>query len=518
VRTSFTYDNADRTIQLASVAPNGSMLTSFTYRYDNTANRTGVTEVDSSVTTWSYDASYQLIGEQRTNVAALDWVDFTLAQWGAFTLAQWATFVLDASSGTYNTTYTYDPVGNRLFKSANSALTTYSYDAANQVKTAVASTGVTTYTFDLAGNQQVEQSPTGITTNTWVSYNGDGSRVQKQDSTGTSRFVWDGQAYLAETDGSNATQVEYTNEPIAYGGLISQYRRSGVLWLPSYYAFDALGSAVRLTNAQASVTSIYLYKAFGEVLEAAGGTINPFLWLGQTGYYFDVDTTTSYVRARTYDPIVARWLSQDPLGFDADDVNFYRYVSNRALTASDASGLQVPLRFCSPRCLPKSTFPRLHIPITEPPIVPPPPPTLPVPPVTPVGPISGPRGPKPMPIPNPVSDPPGQGMRPPGDCGEKQYELLTNTVQRYCKAGTLTSCQSGPFPWNCQSYDDMAKRFDKCLEARRHRENACFRGGDLNHLDQIRSIQLARDWCNYYYQRCAPAPVIELCQPGTESA
>ena len=44
-------------------------------------------------------------------------------------------------------------------------------------------------------------------------YNGDGQRVQKIDSTGTTKHVWDGQNILLETDGSNIIQVVYTLQP-----------------------------------------------------------------------------------------------------------------------------------------------------------------------------------------------------------------------------------------------------------------------------------------------------------------
>ena len=93
-------------------------------------------------------------------------------------------------------------------------------------------------------------------------YNGDGQRVQKQDSTGTTRHVWDGQNILLETDGSNIIQVVYTLEPAVYGNLISQ-RRSGTT---SFYLFDGLGSTTQLANSTGSVTDSYLYDSFGDIL------------------------------------------------------------------------------------------------------------------------------------------------------------------------------------------------------------------------------------------------------------
>ena len=203
-------------------------------------------------------------------------------------MAQWQSFKLDSSTGVYNTTYTYDPVGNRLVKNDSGALTTSTYDAANQIQTSTAAEGVTTYTFDAAGNQQLVNAAGEITTSTWDNenrntlvqlpsaitntfvYNGDNLRVQKQDSSGTTRFLWDGQAYLAETDGSNVLQAEYTSEPTQFGSLISQRRLTSGIWVPSYYQFDGLGSTLQLTNSSGVATDSYLYKAFGELLSSFG--------------------------------------------------------------------------------------------------------------------------------------------------------------------------------------------------------------------------------------------------------
>ena len=59
-----------------------------------------------------------------------------------------------------------------------------------------------------------------------MAYNADGLRVEKEDSDGTSKFVWDGQNVLMETDTDGVTQADYSSQPAGYGDLISQ-RRSG---------------------------------------------------------------------------------------------------------------------------------------------------------------------------------------------------------------------------------------------------------------------------------------------------
>ena len=80
----------------------------------------------------------------------------------------------------------------------------------------------TTNTWDFENRLTQVALPSGIVDT--FTYNGDGQRVQKIDSTGTTKHVWDGQNILLETDGSNIIQVVYTLQPQLYGNLISQWR------------------------------------------------------------------------------------------------------------------------------------------------------------------------------------------------------------------------------------------------------------------------------------------------------
>src|SRR5260370_38817292 len=41
-----------------------------------------------------------------------------------------------------------------------------------------------------------------------------------------------------------------------------------------------------------------------------------------------------------YDTTIGRWISEDPIGFEAADPNLYRYVHNSPLDSVDPSGLQ----------------------------------------------------------------------------------------------------------------------------------------------------------------------------------
>src|SRR5262249_25042799 len=140
---------------------------------------------------------------------------------------------------------------------------TTAYDAANQIEYSAAAAGRTTYTFDAAGNQQIVLNPEATrSTTVWdyenqptlyklsdgtrvtATYNAENQRLQKQSATANTKFVWDEQNYLAETDGSDVVQVVYTTEPYLHGELVSQ--RTSIA--PSFFHFDGLGSTRQLTN------------------------------------------------------------------------------------------------------------------------------------------------------------------------------------------------------------------------------------------------------------------------------
>ena len=215
---------------------------------------------------------------------------------------------------------------------------------------------MTTSTYDGDGNLLTSLAPgSQSTTNTWDGenrltnvalpsgivdsfiYNGDGQRVQKQDSTGTTNHVWDGQNILLETDASSIIQVVYSLQPELYGNLISQ-RRSGAT---SFYLFDGLGSTVQLANSAGSVSDSYLYDSFGNIVSTTGTTTNWIRFVGRLGYYFDYDLAGYYLRARYYDPSTGRFLSRDPIGFPGVISNFYEYAINNPAHFEDPSGMQV---------------------------------------------------------------------------------------------------------------------------------------------------------------------------------
>jgi RHS repeat-associated protein len=86
---------------------------------------------------------------------------------------------------------------------------------------------------------------------------------------------------------------------------------------------DALGSTIALTGVAGSVQAEYTYEPFGN--EAGAISDNAFRYTGResdgTGLY--------YYRARFYQPVFQRFLSEDPIRFAAGDANLYAYVTKQ---------------------------------------------------------------------------------------------------------------------------------------------------------------------------------------------
>ena len=132
---SHTYDPAGRETALEVLKADGTPLAWFTGTYDGVGNRLTQAELDGTLLTFAYDPAYQLINEQR-----------------------------NGANG-YNTSYLYDPAGNRLVKNDDGALTTHLYNSADQLLTVTPPTGeVTTSTWDANGNLATEKAANGLVT------------------------------------------------------------------------------------------------------------------------------------------------------------------------------------------------------------------------------------------------------------------------------------------------------------------------------------------------------------------
>jgi len=99
---------------------------------------------------------------------------------------------------------------------------------------------------------------------------------------------------------------------------------------------DHLGTVRDLVKQDGTVAEHFEYDGFGQVV-SGDTSLTRYLF---TSREFDVDTGLQYNRARWYDAATGRWMSEDPLGFAAGDVNTARYVGNGVVASIDRSGFQ----------------------------------------------------------------------------------------------------------------------------------------------------------------------------------
>ena len=252
------------------------------------------------------------------------------------------------TGGTTNNTetYDYDLVGNRttsFFSSThnhddlNRLLEddqfTYTYDNNGNLETKTNKANpieVTTYHWDAQNKLiQIDRSDTTIVT---YQYDGLGRRIEKNVAGSITRYVYDGQDIHLEYDGTNTFVARYSHGDQVDQPLVLQ--KAGVGFF--YYHSNHQGSITHLTDSSGIIANSYIYDSHGRRLNVFEPVIQPYSY---TGREFDVESGLYFYRARYYDPAAGRFLSEDPIGFEAGDQNLYRYVLNNPTNLTDPDGL-----------------------------------------------------------------------------------------------------------------------------------------------------------------------------------
>ncbi|MEH2218468.1 MAG: FG-GAP-like repeat-containing protein [Nostoc sp.] len=318
--SSYIYDNAGRltnlthkrgTTNLAGYTLDydaANRITKFTssdgtsdYNYDDTNQLTGSDHSFQTDEAYSYDAN-----GNRTNTGYQTGVDNKLQ-----------------SDGKYN--YEYDFEGNRTKRTeiATGEITEYVWDYRNRLTQVVTKnvgniTKQANYTYDV-GNQRITKL---------VDADGAGSAAATVEI-----FVYDNE-HIALTFDGNGTQTHR----YLYGTQIDQILadengQGQVLWALT----DNQGSVRDLVNSTGTIQNHITYDSFGKITQQTNPSVN--IRFGYTGRDFDAETGLNYYRARYYDSANGQFISQDPIGFNGNDTNLYRYVVNSPTNGVDPTGL-----------------------------------------------------------------------------------------------------------------------------------------------------------------------------------
>jgi RHS repeat-associated protein len=155
-----------------------------------------------------------------------------------------------------------------------------------------------------------------------------GRRIGKTVNNQMVGFVYDGAQAIAEIIGSAITATYLTG--LQLDEVLARYAGTGNKSLLT----DALGSVIAQANDQQGIQNFYAYTPYGEAQALGPDDNNPIQYTArendQTGLYF--------YRARYYDPVLKRFISEDPIGLNGG-LNVYRYVRNSPLRFIDPLGL-----------------------------------------------------------------------------------------------------------------------------------------------------------------------------------
>jgi RHS repeat-associated protein len=111
-----------------------------------------------------------------------------------------------------------------------------------------------------------------------------------------------------------------------------------------YYLTDANFNVTALVDTAGDAVERYLYDPYGKLTTYDGtwdntrsgsSYLNEILY---TGREYHSNTGLYYYRNRYYHTGLGRFLSRDPIGYQAGDSNLYRYVGNRGVNAADPTG------------------------------------------------------------------------------------------------------------------------------------------------------------------------------------
>jgi RHS repeat-associated protein len=318
--TEYEYDTAGRLTDITNYDASSNVNSFFEYTYDLVGRKTAVVTEDGS---WSYDYddAGQLIEAIFTSTTVgipstsieyqYDNAGNRIATIENSVTTNYTTNDLNQYTAVGGKALAYDDDGNLITQTQTSNNYSYVYDIDNRLIQVTKPGGViVSYEYDVFGNRSAIVD-NGVRTELLVDPFGNGNVIAEYDSLG-------------------ARVVTYT-----YGmGLTS---RTDALGVHGFFDTDATGSVIGLTDNSGAIANKYIYTPFGDELYEAETVSNNFEFHGSIGATEDAENLL-YMRERSYDVELGRFLSEDPLYLTGDVANLYRFANNDPIQFVDPTG------------------------------------------------------------------------------------------------------------------------------------------------------------------------------------
>ena len=308
--TEYSYNKDQSVVSLMTAKKDGMLITQNTYAYDENGNQIQKTEKGIK-TTYAYDSLNQI---------------------KAVVYDEKVTELFD-----------YDAVGNRIKRTLQGKEENYYYNNKNQLLQIDKENDTIFYKYDNQGNTLEQTSSKGTTTYQYDIYNrtrqvttenGDtiknkydplGFRYKKEVNGETHNYIFDGWSITAETNKDG----ELKSREVRGYGLVKKEIDNNQY----YYHQNEHGDITHLTNIDEEIENSYQYDVFGNIREQQENVENVFKYAGEQ---LDSETQQYYLRARFYNPVIARFTQEDV--YRGDGLNLYVYVVNNPLLWADFSG------------------------------------------------------------------------------------------------------------------------------------------------------------------------------------
>jgi RHS repeat-associated protein len=339
---AYEYDTLDRVVRRTV---NGVDPT--VYAYDNASRLASIT-YRGQTTSYEWDVASRLTAKTLPNGIRQEFAHDDADRLLSITYKKPDTGIIEAIA------YTYDAKGQRLTKTTGTSgvpetAFTASYDAANRLTSlTLAATGQTfALIYDDNGNlasKTETANPSNVTIYTWdtrnrlsaitapgvaasFKYDALGRRIEKTVNGQSIGYVYDGMQAIGEVVGGSINATLLTG--LMLDEVIARYSQTG----NRTYLTDALNSVIAQSKDDQAIQNFYAYSPYGEVIYLGSDEGNPIQYTArendQTGLY--------YYRARYYDPVLKRFISEDPIGLRGG-LNRFAYVGGNPVSLSDPSG------------------------------------------------------------------------------------------------------------------------------------------------------------------------------------